>query len=431
VIVMAGPPRAVRERVRVFWRARLAGASVAEAAAAAGVSESGAHGWVIECGGVIPSLAEPSGRYLTLAEREEIAAGWHEGLCAAAIGRRIGRHRGTVSRELVRNQARNRPARAPRADGQPPRRGPVPGTHRGRDRPQYERLPYRASLAQAKAETRARRPKHGKLAGCPELREQVQTRLSGRWSPEQIARTLRADYPDRPEMQVSHETIYQALYVQGRGELRRELTRCLRTGRALRKPHRVPDQRRHRGGIPNMINISERPPEVADRAVPGHIEGDLIIGRNGRSAIATLVERATRFVMLLHLPHGHTAEAVRDAMLVTIPTLPTHLRRSLTWDQGREMARHAEITLATGMDVYFCDPHSPWRRGSNENTNGLLRQYFPKGTDLSVHSAEHLAAVAAELNARPRKTLDWKSPAHAYNQLLSNPPTTTGVATTT
>jgi IS30 family transposase len=287
-------------------------------------------------------------------------------------------------------------------------------------------------VAQSKAEERARRPKPHlrKLAANPELRAQVQLWLTQRWSPEQIAASLRADYPDRPEMQVSHETIYRALYVQGRGELRRELARCLRTGRALRKPRRVPGERRGKRSIPEVLNIANRPAEADDRAVPGHWEGDLITGRANKTSIGTLVERTTRFALLLHLPGDHSAEAVRDAMLAAIPTLPEQLRRSLTWDQGVEMARHAEITIATGMEIYFCDPHSPWQRGSNENTNGLLRQYFPKGTDLSVHDAQHLAAVAAELNARPRKTLGWKSPAQTLNELLSQPQQPGGVATT-
>jgi transposase, IS30 family len=229
----------------------------------------------------------------------------------------------------------------------------------------------------------------------------------------------RREFPDQPEMWVSHQTIYRELYVQGRGELRRELTRCLRTGRALRRPRRMPDQRGRRQ-IPTQLMISERPAEADDRVVPGHWEGDLILGTEGTSAIGTLVERSTRFVMLLHLPHRHDAEQVRDAMTSAIQTLPHALRRSLTWDQGSEMARHAQITLATELPIYFCDPHSPWQRGTNENTNGLLRQYFPKDTDLSVHSAEHLAAVADELNSRPRKTLGWDTPAQALAQLLAS-----------
>jgi IS30 family transposase len=400
---------------------------MAEAAALAGVSESGAAKWVAESGGMIPDLDEPSGRYLSLAEREEIAHGWSAGHSRAEIARRLGRHPATIGRELLRNKTVRYPKRPPRPDGRHHRPGRIPGD---RSPTQTQRPRYRASVAQSKAEDRARRAKPGRLASNPELRGQVQTRLAARLSPEQIAATLRADFPDRPEMWVSHETIYQALYVQGRGELRRELTRCLRTGRALRKPRRVPGERRGKRPIPAELMISARPGEVADRAVPGHWEGDLIAGKENKSAIGTLVERYTRFVLLLHLPHDHSAEAVRDAMLQAISTLPTQLWRSLTWDQGSEMARHAEITLATGLDIYFCDPHSPWQRGSNENTNGLLRQYFPKGTDLSAHSAQHLAEVAAELNARPRKTLGWKTPAQALDHLLSHLSTTDGVATT-
>lgn len=360
-----------------------------------------------------------SGRYLNEAEREELAAGWAAGLTRAELARRLGRHRSTIGRELSRNRTVRRPAPVAGPDGRRPGRGPVPGTNRGRDRPQHERLRYRAGVAQSKADERARRPKPGKLARNPQLRAAVSAGLARRWSPEQISRTLRREYRDRPEMQVSHETIYQALYVQGRGELRRELTRCLRTGRALRKPRRLPDRRGQRLHIPAELLISARPAEVEDRAVPGHWEGDLILGAGGVSAIGTLVERSSRFVMLLHLPGRHTAEAVRDAMIDKIGTLPTALRRSLTWDQGIELARHGEISFAVNLPIFFCDPHSPWQRGSNENTNGLLRQYFPKGSDLSVHSAEHLAAVAAELNTRPRKTLGWNTPAQALAQLLA------------
>jgi transposase, IS30 family len=429
---VGGPPRLPRERVRVFWRARVGGSSVAQAAAAAGVSESGAMRWVIESGGVIPDLGEPSGRYLVLAEREEIAILWAQGKSKAEIARHLGRHRATVGRELVRNQTVRYPKRPPLPDGRRRRPGPAVGTQRGMSRPQHERLRYRAVAAQDKAEQRARRPKphRRKLATRPELRAQVQARLAQRHSPEQIAATLRQDFPDHPEMWVSHETIYQALFVQGRGELRRELTQCLRTGRAIRRPRRIPGDRRGRRPIPPELMISARPAEVTDRAIPGHWEGDLITGKENKTAIGTLVERTTRFVLLLHLPHDHSAEAVRDAMLATISTLPTQLRRSLTWDQGNEMARHAEITLATGLDIYFCDPHSPWQRGSNENTNGLLRQYFPKGTDLSVHSAQHLVTVATELNNRPRKTLGWKTPAQALNDLLCDQQQPGGVART-
>jgi len=268
---------------------------------------------------------------------------------------------------------------------------------------------------------RARRPKLRKLAKNDTLRWEVQSRLELRHSPQQIAKRLRLDFPDDPEMWVSPEAMYQAIYVQGRGSLRRELHQCLRTKRAVRRSQHQPGIRR--GRIPNMINISDRPAEVADRAVPGHWEGDLILGSTASgSAIGTLVERSTRFVLLLHLPEDHTAESVQDAIIAKITELPEHLRRSLTWDQGSEMANHRAIAAATDLDIYFCDPHSPWQRGSNENTNGLLRQYFPKGTDLSVYGEHYLDYVAAELNGRPRDTLNWKTPAEALNELLSKPP---------
>jgi transposase, IS30 family len=270
-------------------------------------------------------------------------------------------------------------------------------------------------------------------------------RWAAAWSPEQIANRLRVDFPDDGSMRISHEAIYQALYVQGRGALRRELSACLRTGRALRVP-RARTRGRGKQFVTPEVLISQRPAEAADRAVPGHWEGDLILGL-GSSAIGTLVERSTRFTMLLRLPRmdghgdqarvhngpalaGHGAQAVRDAIATSIVTLPEQLRRSLTWDQGAEMAQHAQLRIDTGLQVFFCDPHSPWQRGTNENTNGLLRQYFPKGTDLSKHSADDLAAVAAALNSRPRKTLNWQTPAEALNELLSNPSTAGGVATT-
>jgi len=257
------------------------------------------------------------------------------------------------------------------------------------------------------------------LGQLNEIRLHVRGALRNGCSPEQIARRLRRDHPDRPELHVTHETIYQALYVQGRGQLRRELSGALRTGRAARKPRRQPDQRRSRFTAP-MVMISDRPAQACDRAYPGHWEGDLIMGLGNASAIGTLVERATRYVMLVHLPGRHDAETVRDGLIATITGLPEHLRQSLTWDQGVEMARHHEFSAATGMQVYFCDPHSPWQRGSNENTNGLLRQYFPKGTDLSVHTAADLAAVAAQLNRRPRKTLGWDTPAERLAMLLTD-----------
>jgi IS30 family transposase len=253
---------------------------------------------------------------------------------------------------------------------------------------------------------------------APELRTFVQDHLHRKWSPEQICQALRKSFPDRPEMHVVHETIYQALYVQGRGELRRELTRALRTGRAMRRPRRVAQRRRPRMSTP-MVMISERPAEAADRAVPGHWEGDLIVGKNSGSAIATLVERSTRYLMLVHLGQGRGAEQVAPALAGSVSALPRHLMRSLTWDQGQEMSSHGSFTASTGVPVYFCDPASPWQRGSNENTNGLIRQYFPKGTDLSAHSREHLETVAAELNSRPRKTLGWDTPAERLAKLLA------------
>jgi IS30 family transposase len=287
---------------------------------------------------------------------------------------------------------------------------------------------YRAATAQAKAEARARRPKPAKLAEHPRLRNWVADKLERlQWSPEQIARRLRRAFPDDESMRISPEAIYQSLYVQGRGELRRELTRCLRTGRALRKPRRRADGRRER--IKDKVMISERPAEAADRAVPGHWEGDLIKGCDGKSQVGPLVERSSRFVLLLHLPDDAGAEAVRDAIVAKMGALPAALRRTLTWDQGIELARHAEISLAADLPVYFCDPHSPWQRGSNENTNGLLRQYLPKGSDLSVHSAADLDAIADKLNGRPRKTLGFLTPAEQLDRLLSDDQLA-GVATT-
>lgn len=384
------------------------------------------------------SAAKPlSGRYLSLAEREDIALLLVQGYSLQEIGRRLDRSASTISREVRRN-----------------------ATTRGGG------LEYRATVAQWHAERSARRPKATKLAGNAALRSYVEERLAGivrtecgnvvprpavswkgrrhgprqdrrwawAWSPEQIARRLAVDFPDDETMRISHEAIYQALFVQGRGALRRELTACLRTGRTLRTPRRRVGLRGKNFVSPDIM-ISQRPAEADDRAVPGHWEGDLILGL-GSSAIGTLVERTTRFTMLLHLPRmeghgtgpsikngpalaGHGAEAVRDAIARTITTLPQELRRSLTWDQGTEMAQHARLKVETGVQVYFCDPQSPWQRGSNENTNGLLRQYFPKGTDLSAHSPDAIAAVAATLNARPRKTLGWKTPAEALDQCLA------------
>jgi len=430
------PGVAGREDRRRFWAAIAAGLSSADAAVGAEVSPAVGTRWFREAGGMPPATLAPSskplsGRCLLFAEREEIALWRVRGRGVREIARQLGRAASTVSRELRRNAAT-------RGGG----------------------LEYRATAAQWHAERAARRPKPAKLAVNAALRTYVQDRLAGAvaipggsaargpavswrgrrhgrrqnrrwaraWSPEQIAQRLRRDFPGDETMRISHEAIYQALYVQGRGALRRELTACLRTGRALRVP-RARSRRRGKSHVVPEVMISQRPAEAADRAVPGHWEGDLILGL-GSSAIGTLVERTTRFTMLLHLPRmpghgegarvkngpalaGHGAEAVRDAVTRAITTLPEQLRRSLTRDQGAEMGQHAQLRIETGVQVYFCDPHSPWQRGTNENTNGLLRQYFPKGTDLSVHSANALAAVAATLNARPRKTLGWRTPAEA------------------
>ena len=330
-------------------------------------------------------------------------------------GRSAGRPASTVTREL-RLSMRHRRGRQVGYDG------PLAGIDWHDD---WEYSPHRAQL---RAESCAKRPKQTKLSACPRLAEEVQRRLDDHQSPEQIANRLPVDLPDDEEMRVCHETIYISLYVQGRGELRRDLHQCLRTGRALRKPRRSVGERNP--PIAGMINISERPPEANDRAVPGHWEGDLITGTQNKSAIGTLVERATRFVMLLHLPDNHGADAVEAAMARAMSRLPQTLRRTLAWDQGSEMANHAKIAEATGLAIYFCDPHSPWQRGTNENTNGLLRQYFPKGTDLSGYHPDYLEFVANQLNNRPRKTLEWKTPAEALDQLLSNPPIPPSVATT-
>jgi len=275
---------------------------------------------------------------------------------------------------------------------------------------------YRACAADRRAVRLLPRPKPAKLAVCPRLRQVVESKLELHWSPQQIAGWLAVSYPDDPEMRVSHETIYLSLFVQARGALRQELTRYLRTGRARRRPREL-TVRNGQGQIRGAVNISERPAEATDRAVPGHWEGDLVIGK-GSSAMATLAERKSRFVMLVHLPKDHTAQTVAEALAGAITTLPAQLRRSLTWDQGKEMAEHARFSVATGVPVYFCDPHSPWQRGSNENTNGLLRQYFPRSTDFRAVTQSDLDAVAAELNDRPRQTLEWKSPCQALDQAL-------------
>ena len=341
--------------------------------------------WVARSGGLRSYERRRSERALSLAEREEIRIGVERGETASVIARRLGRAVSTVTRELQRNGGR---------------------------------CGYRAARADARALARARRPKVAKLARCSRLRAEVERRLSQRWSPQQIAARLRLDFPDDPEMRVSHETIYQSLYVQSRGALRRELTSELRT----RRSHRKPRGSRMGGNIREIVPIAERPPEVEERAVPGHWEGDLLIGRAGRSAIATLVERQTRFTMLLQLPEGRTAESVRIALTETIQRLPEALRRTLTWDQGKEMAEHARFTVDSNVQVYFCDPSSPWQRGTNENTNGLLRQYFRKGDDLTRYDQVALDRVADELNGRPRQTLQWMKPSEAFDQLIATTP---------
>jgi IS30 family transposase len=330
-------------------------------------------------------------RFLSLIEREQIAELRAGGASMRAVAAVLGRPASTIGRELARNSDPADP------DGA-----------------------YRPYAAHRAAAGRRARPKPAKLVTHPALAGYVQAKLDLRWSPEQICHALPVDHPEDREMRVCPETIYQAIYVQARGGLRREVAAALRTGRTRRKPRRDPAARTPRFTDP-MIMISERPAEVADRAVPGHWEGDLIIGADGGSAIGTLVERATRYVMLVHLPNGRTAEAVRDQLVATMTTLPGHLRGSLTWDQGAEMATHRSFSVATDMPVYFCDPASPWQRGSNENTNGLLRQYFPKGTDLSMHGPADLEHVAQQLNGRPRKTLGWETPAQRLRALLQPP----------
>ena len=443
-----GRPEPSRAVERAFWRLIAEGVTTEAAAVEVGVSAPVGSRWFRHAGGMSPiTLCEPTGRYLSFAEREEIAILRAQDHGVREIARRLGRDPSTISRELRRNAATRAGQRG-----------------------------YRASVAQWKAQQAAKRPKPAKLATNMRLRQYVQAKLSGAvtdaqgrpiagpnvpwagrrrgrrqdrrwgsaWSPEQISGRLKIDFPDDESMRVSHETIYQSLYVQGRGALARELTACLRTGRALREP-RARTKRSGRSFVTDDVKISARPPEAADRAVPGHWEGDLIIGLE-KSAIGTLVERSSRYTMLLHLPRmegfattpyvkngpaiaGHGAVAVNAAITAQLETLPEQLRRSLTWDQGSELAGHAQLKIDAGIAVYFCDPHSPWQRPSNENTNGLLRQYFPKGTDLTRWSAEEIQAVAVTLNGRPRKSLGWRTPAEVFtNQLQSI--TQASVATT-
>jgi IS30 family transposase len=443
-----GRPIPARHVEREFWRLIARGDSTEDAAVGVGVSVPVGARWFRHAGGMPPlSLAEPTGRYLSFYEREELALLRAQGLGVRAIARELKRDPSTISRELRRNAA----------------------TRSGKSE-------YRATVAQWKAQTAAKRPKPAKLATNSRLSEYVRERLSGElkrrdgtavvgpattwkglnkphradrrwaraWSPEQISRRLVVDFPDDEDMRISHEAIYQALYIEGRGALKRELVACLRTGRALRKP-RERARNRPQGHVTADVVLSERPPEAEDRAVPGHWEGDLIIGLH-RSAIGTVVERASRYTLLIHLPRlegygtvapvkngpalgGYGAIAMKDALQSTLGTMPAELTRSLTWDRGKELSAHAQFTIDTGIAVYFADPHSPWQRGTNENTNGLLRQYFPKGTDLSRWSREDILAVQTAINTRPRKVLAWMTPAEAFDEqlrLLHN----TGVATT-
>jgi IS30 family transposase len=400
--MILGRPAIRVEVQRQYWSLIRAGVVPGDAADKLGVSRTAAWRWFRKAGGVMPPelpvrAPEQKTFRLSFAEREEIACRAAAGDGVRVIARALGRPASTISRELARGTVRRKSG-------------------------------YRATVAQAVADARARRPKVALLAANDRLREHVQQRLYDKDSPEQISWRLLLDFPAEEEMRISHETIYQSLYVQGRGALRRELTACLRTGRALRKPRRTAAERR--GRIPGMVNISQRPPEAEDRAVPGHWEGDLITGTENKSAIGTLVERATGYLLLLHLPQAHGALEVQESMIEAMAGLPVTLRRTLTWDQGCEMTNHVQITAATDLDIYFCDPHSPWQRGSNENTNGLLRQYFPKSTDLSGYHRDYLDFVAAQMNRRPRKRLAWQTPAEALDQLLSQPQDPTGVALT-
>lgn len=445
-----GHPKFQRHVEVAFWEQIARGLLAEEAAGVIGVAPAVGARWFHNAGGMPPFdlTFHASGRYLSFAEREEIALLKAQAKGVREIARAIGRDPGTISRELRRNAAVRYGARG-----------------------------YRASVAQWKADMTARRPKTAKLIANPRLHAYVQQRLAGQishsdgtvipgpqaprftgrnkphrkdrpwslaWSPEQIANRIRIDFPDDDSMRISHEAIYQSLYIQGRGALKRELVWCLRTGRALRAPRERSRRKTWAHVTPGTL-ISERPAEVEDRAVPGHWEGDLVIGLE-RSAVGTVVERNTRFTMLVHLPReegyrhketprngpalgGYGAITMKNALATSMSTLPSELIRSLTWDRGKEMSAHAQFTVETGIPVFFADPQSPWQRGTNENTNGLLRQYFPKGTDLSRWSADELDAVAHTLNTRPRKTLGWKTPAEAFNEhllLLQQP----GVAST-
>ncbi|WP_456071326.1 IS30 family transposase [Flaviflexus ciconiae] len=435
-----GRPEPSRAVQRQFWRLIATGINTAEAALKVGVSVPVGSRWFRHAGGMPPiSLAEPTGRFLSFEEREEIALLRAKDKGVREIARELGRDPGTISRELRRNAA----------------------TRSGKQE-------YRALVAQWKAQQAARRPKAAKLVTNDQLREYVQERLAGTvrrpdgsvvegptppawkglnkphradrrwslaWSPEQISHRLKIDFPDDRSMRISHEAIYQSLFIEGRGALKRELVACLRTGRALRQP-RERSRNKPQGHVTEDVVLSKRPAEAADRAVPGHWEGDLIIG-TGRSAIGTLIERSSRSTLLVHLPRlegwgktpvvkngaalgGYGAVAMNTALASSVTALPIQLRKTLTWDRGKELSGHAQFTLETGTRVFFADPHSPWQRPTNENTNGLLRQYFPKGTDLSRWSAEDLEAVALALNNRPRKVLGWRNPAEVFAEQLQS-----------
>jgi IS30 family transposase len=362
------------------------GETFAAAAAGVGCSTKSIQRFMARTGGLARTKPERSPLRLSLSEREELSRGLLAGDSLRRIATRIGRAPSTVSREVAWSGNRDS---------------------------------YRAWRAEKGAAKRAQRPKLAKLATHPRLCREVERRLLELWSPQQIAARLVHDYPGDLEMRVSHETIYRSLFVQARGALRKELTTCLRTGRTQRRSHKRTELSGS-GRLRSMVSISERPAEATDRAIPGHWEGDLIIGKGGGSAIGTLVERHSRYVVLLHLPHGRTANHVRIALTRQLAKLPADLRRTLTWDQGKEMADHVRFTVDTDIRVFFCDPHSPWQRGSNENSNGLLRQYFPKNADLSIHTRAQLNAVARKLNNRPRQTLGWMKPSEVFSRSVAS-----------
>lgn len=380
---MARSALTAQEKTEV-WRQYRAGASVRSISRHLGRPIDSLRHLIALTGGRFPLVPRRSALRLSVAEREEISRGLVAGESCRLIGRRLGRSASTVSREVTINGGR---------------------------------LGYRACMADHAAQGRACRPKPAKLSTSPRLRAIVEAKLALRWSPQQIAGWLELMYPDDRELRVSHETIYLSLFVQPRGALRKELTRYLRTRRMVRRS-RAARPANGQGQLREAVNISARPAEVADRAVPGHWEGDLVLGR-GNSAIETLVERSSRFTILVALPNGRSSEPVLAALADRIATLPEQLVRSLTWDQGKEMARHAQFTIDTGLQIYVCDPHSPWQRGTNENTNGLLRQYFPKGTDLAAVTQDELDTVAAELNGRPRQTLGWLSPSEKFAEAVA------------